>query len=124
VIRAIKAATEMSRAGKAIFLTMHDNALVCYKFRAVRCRQYGGAFFMLHHVPRHGVAATLLDCLRIKSKGPSVSRALMQGAGRNGGRHLMTRPLSDDLRQPIISAVLDGESRRSADAKGLAFRRR
>jgi transposase len=37
-----------------------------------------------------------------------------QSAGWSGGQHRMTRPLSDDLRERVVAAVLGGESRRSA----------
>jgi len=38
---------------------------------------------------------------------------VIQDAGWNGGQHLMTRPLSNDLRERVVSAVRGGESCRS-----------
>jgi transposase len=40
-------------------------------------------------------------------------QSLIQDAGWGGGQHLMTRPLSIDLRERVVSAVLAGESCRT-----------
>jgi transposase len=42
---------------------------------------------------------------------------MIQDAGWDGGQHRMTRPLSNDLRERVVSAVLGGESSRSVAAR-------
>jgi transposase len=42
---------------------------------------------------------------------------VIQDAGWIGGQHLMTRPLSNDLRERVVAAVADGESCRAAAAR-------
>jgi putative transposase len=42
---------------------------------------------------------------------------VIQDAGWSGGQHLMTRPLSTDLRERVVAAVLAGESCRSVAAR-------
>jgi transposase len=42
---------------------------------------------------------------------------VIQDAGWIGGQHLMVRPLSNDLRERVVTAVADGESCRSAAAR-------
>jgi putative transposase len=42
---------------------------------------------------------------------------VIQDAGWNGGQHLMTRPLSNDLRERVVAAVCGGESCRSAASR-------
>jgi transposase len=42
---------------------------------------------------------------------------VIQDAGWNGGQHLMTRPLSNDLRERVIAATLAGESCRAVAAR-------
>jgi transposase len=39
--------------------------------------------------------------------------SLIQDAGWLGGQHLMARPLSNDLRERVVAAVLSGESSRT-----------
>jgi putative transposase len=47
---------------------------------------------------------------------------MIQDAGWSGGQHLMTRPLSNDLRERVVSAVLAGESSRSVAGRfGVAI---
>jgi transposase len=46
-------------------------------------------------------------------------RFVIQDAGWVGGQHVMSRPLSNDLRERIVAAVLSGESCRSV---ALRFR--
>jgi transposase len=46
---------------------------------------------------------------------------VIQDAGWTGGQHLMTRPLSNDLRERVVAAVSAGESCRSvAERFGVA----
>jgi transposase len=42
---------------------------------------------------------------------------VIQDAGWVGGQHLMTRPLSNDLRKRVVAAVLGGESCRSVASR-------
>jgi transposase len=42
---------------------------------------------------------------------------VIQDAGWIGGQHLMTRPLSNDLRERVVAAVVAGESCRSAASR-------
>jgi transposase len=42
---------------------------------------------------------------------------VIQDAGWRGGQHLMTRPLSLDLRERVVAAVFAGESCRSVAAR-------
>jgi transposase len=42
---------------------------------------------------------------------------VIQDAGWAGGQHLMTGPLSNDLRKRVVAAVLGGESCRSAASR-------
>jgi transposase len=42
---------------------------------------------------------------------------VIQDAGWAGGQYLMTGPLSNDLRERVVAAVLDGESCRSAASR-------
>lgn len=42
---------------------------------------------------------------------------MIQDSGWDGGQHRMTRPLSDDLRERVVAAVLNGESRRAAASR-------
>lgn len=42
---------------------------------------------------------------------------LIQDVGWIGGQHLMTAPLSDDLRERVVAAVVGGESCRSVAAR-------
>jgi putative transposase len=42
---------------------------------------------------------------------------VIQDAGWRGGQHLMTRPLSNDLRERVVGAIEAGESCRSAAAR-------
>jgi transposase len=42
---------------------------------------------------------------------------VIQDAGWAGGQHLMTRPLSNDLRKRVVAAVLGGASCRSAASR-------
>jgi transposase len=42
---------------------------------------------------------------------------VIQDAGWNGGQHLMTRPLSNDLRERVVAAVREGESCRAVAAR-------
>jgi putative transposase len=42
---------------------------------------------------------------------------VIQDAGWIGGQHLMTRPLSNDLRKRVVAAVTGGESCRSVAAR-------
>lgn len=49
-------------------------------------------------------------------------RIVIQDAGWSGGQHLMTRPLSTDLRERVVAAVLAGESCRSVAVRfGVAI---
>jgi transposase len=46
---------------------------------------------------------------------------VIQDAGWSGGQHLMTRPLSNDLRERVVAAMVAGESCRSvAERFGVA----
>jgi transposase len=46
---------------------------------------------------------------------------VIHDAGWVGGQHLMTRPLSNDLRERVVAAVVGGESCRAAAARfGIA----
>src|SRR6185437_11619969 len=50
------------------------------------------------------------------------SQGVIQDAGWRGGQYLMTRPLSNDLRERVVGAVLAGESCRSVAARfGIAI---
>ena len=42
---------------------------------------------------------------------------MIQDAGWDGGQHLMTRPLSNDLRERVVAAVCGGESCRSVASR-------
>jgi transposase-like protein len=42
---------------------------------------------------------------------------MIQDAGSVGGQHLMTRPLSNDLRERVVAAVAGGESCRSVASR-------
>jgi transposase len=42
---------------------------------------------------------------------------VIQDAGWDGGQHRMSRPLSNDLRERVVSAVLGGESSRVVAAR-------
>jgi transposase len=42
---------------------------------------------------------------------------VIQDAGWDGGQHLMTRPLSNDLRERVVAAVKRGESCRSVASR-------
>ena len=47
---------------------------------------------------------------------------MIQNAGWIGGQHLMTRPLSNDLRERVVACVVAGESCRSVAARfGVAI---
>src|SRR5260370_16246402 len=44
-------------------------------------------------------------------------RVVIEDAGWAGGQHLMTGPLSNDLRKRVVAAVLGGESCRSVASR-------
>jgi transposase-like protein len=57
------------------------------------------------------------NCGLIESGDSGLIDFVIQDAGWNGGQHLMTRPLSNDLRERAVAAALAGESCRSVAAR-------
>jgi transposase len=54
----------------------------------------------------------------IESGGDSAESGFMiQDAGWDGGQHRMTRPLSNDLRERVVAAVLGGQSCRTVASR-------
>ena len=62
---------------------------------------------------RRQMARAFHEFGRDSAKPPYV----IQDAGWSGGQHLMTRPLSNDLRKRVVRAVLGGESCRSVASR-------